>query len=334
MIAVPVVEVSQVAQARREAGAIAQRHGFAEEEVGRVALVTTELATNLIKHGGGGEILVGAFEERDDKGIEVLALDRGPGIADVRASIADGFSSTGTRGQGLGAVIRKTQFFDIVSAPGIGTAILARLAAKMPHSSHDGSPAPAGVGFGAVSIAMAGEEVCGDSWTVARDGNVATLCVIDGLGHGPQAAEASSEAVRVFHRFDGHQVPTLLDYIHGGLRATRGAAVSIARFDPASGKVVFAGVGNVAGLLAFDGQTKHMISMPGMAGYNVRKIQSFDYPFQRGLVILYSDGLTTGVSLGRYPRLDAAHPTLIAGVLYRDFSRHRDDATVLVGKWA
>jgi len=71
-----------------------------------------------------------------------------------------------------------------------------------------------------------------------------------------------------------------------------------------------------------------------MAGYNVRRIQAFDYPFRHGLVILYSDGLTTGVSLARYPRLAAAHPTLIAGVLYRDFSRHRDDATVLVGKWA
>jgi hypothetical protein len=125
----------------------------------------------------------------------------------------------------------------------------------------------------------------------------------------------------------------LLEYIHGGLRATRGAAVSVARFQPASGKVIYAGIGNVAGVIAINGDLRRMVSMPGTAGHNARKIQAFEYPFTAGLVIMHSDGIASSWTLDRYPNLAARHPTLIAAVLYRDLTRHRDDATVLVAKW-
>jgi hypothetical protein len=108
----------------------------------------------------------------------------------------------------------------------------------------------------------------------------------------------------------------------------------LARFDRATGRVIFGGIRNVAGALVFDGTLKRMVSMPGTAGHNARKIQSFDYPFQSGLVILNSDGLSTSWSLARYSNLEASHPTLIAAILYRDFGRNRDDTTVLVGKWS
>jgi anti-sigma regulatory factor (Ser/Thr protein kinase) len=329
MLAVAVKETSQVAEARREATTMAQHNGFNDGDVGRVALVVTELATNLIKHGGGGEVLVGPYQDRDGHGIEVLALDQGPGIANLQACLADGYSSAGTQGNGLGAVIRQSRFVDIASWPNAGTAALARIEAGNSRAKR----VPSHTGWGAVSIAKSGEEVCGDSWTVVDAGATSTLLVADGLGHGQDAANASVEAVRLFHRFNGHQVPTVLDYVHGGLRATRGAAVSIARFDPATGKVIFAGIGNVAGALATADGLKRMVSMPGTAGHNAQKIQSFEYPFASGLVILHSDGLSATWTLGRYPNLEASHPTLIAGVLYRDFGRRRDDATVLVGKW-
>jgi len=329
MIALPVSDESEVAGARREATAIAMRQGFNEVDVGRVALVTTELATNLIKHAGRGEILVGPNGEVDDNAIQLLALDQGRGMANVRACLADGYSSAGTAGHGLGAVIRQSTFVDIASWPGIGTAILAQIEpGKTQPVRATSSP-----GMGAVSIAKPGEDVCGDAWAIDRNGAAITLFVADGLGHGPNAAEAAVEAVRLFRRFRGHQVPTLLDYIHGGLRSTRGAAVSMARYDPVSQQVVFGGIGNVAGVLASRNELRRMVAMPGTAGYNVRKIQSFQYPFENGLVLLCSDGLSTSWTLDRYPNLEAVHPTLIAAVLYRDFGRRRDDATVLVGKW-
>jgi anti-sigma regulatory factor (Ser/Thr protein kinase) len=330
MISLAVNEQSQVAEARRESAAIAAKQGFSETDAGRVALVATELATNLIKHAQHGEILAGPYEDDGEQGIQILALDQGRGIANVQACLADGYSSAGTAGQGLGAVVRQSNLVDIASWLGVGTAVLARIVP----GKKNGVVARSHSGFGVVSVARQGEDVCGDAWAIDRSGAIATLFVADGLGHGPDAAEAAVEAVRLFHRFHSHQVPTLLDYVHGGLRATRGAAVSIARFDPTTRQVTFSGIGNVAGVLAVSGELRRMVSMPGTAGYSVRKIQSFQYPFAGGLVILCSDGLSTSWTLARYPRLDAAHPTLIAAILYRDFARRRDDATVLVGKWA
>jgi len=329
MISLAVHDQSQVAEARREAIQIAARQGFSDSDAGRIALVVTELATNLLKHGSGGELLAGTFDDMDGVGVELIALDKGAGMKNVAACLEDGYSSAGSAGKGLGAVMRQSSVVDIASWPGIGTAVIARIAPGKPGID----PSAPKAGWGAVAVPMPGQTVCGDSWSVANTAAGRTLMVVDGLGHGPDAAEASVEAVRLFNRFNGHQVPTLLEYIHGGLRATRGAAVSIARYDAAERKIVYSGVGNVAGALLINGALRRMVSMAGTAGFNARKIQAFDYPFASGLVILHSDGLQSSWTLDRYPNLVSFHPTLIAAILYRDFNRGRDDATVLVGKW-
>jgi anti-sigma regulatory factor (Ser/Thr protein kinase) len=329
MKSVGVNDQSGVAEARRAATNLAERQGFTATDTGKLALIATELSTNLIKHGSGGEILVGAYEDNDSQGIEIFALDKGAGMSNVAACLEDGYSSAGTAGRGLGAVIRQSHFVDIGSWPGLGTAVLARVA---PGKTSPDKP-PTVPTWGGVSIAKTGEDVCGDAWTVSNSGSVRTLLVADGLGHGPEAAEASVEAVRLFHRYNGHTVTNLIDYVHSGLRSTRGAAVSIARFDPPTKKIVFSGIGNVAGIVVTGAETKRMVSTAGTAGFNVRKIQAFDYAFERGLVILHSDGLASSWTVDRYLNLATLHPSLIAAILYRDFTRHRDDATVLVAKW-
>jgi anti-sigma regulatory factor (Ser/Thr protein kinase) len=328
MIALAVQDQSHVSETRRKATDMAERQGFGDTDTGRVALVATELATNILKHGKSGEVLVGPYGEGPDSGIELIALDKGPGMSNVAAALGDGYSTAGTAGKGLGAVVRQSHFFDIASWPGNGTAILARLKRGPPPEGFSDTSR-----IGAVSVPKFGEDVCGDSWSVLERPEETTLLVADGLGHGPDAAEAAVEAVRLFHRFGGHRAPALLEYIHGGLRATRGAAVSVARYRPASGKVIYSGVGNVAGVIAATGELRRMVSMPGTAGHNARKIQAFEYPFTTGLIILHSDGIASSWTLERYANLSARHPTLIAAVLYRDLTRHRDDATVLVAKW-
>jgi anti-sigma regulatory factor (Ser/Thr protein kinase) len=329
MQVIPVHDISQIAEARRGATAQALRIGFTEEEAGRVAIVATELATNLVKHGGGGELLVGVFEDGSGEGIECLALDKGPGMRDVDACLRDGYSTTGTAGTGLGAVSRQSHFIDIFSRPGLGTAALARLQRGRL------APAPAsgpGSAFGAVSLPKTGEIACGDGWSARPHPDGLTLMVVDGLGHGPLAAEAAHVAGMVFAQHHERALPEILDRIHGALRSTRGAAVSVARLDLGRSRVHFAGIGNVAGTLIAGPVVRKMVSHNGTAGHAVKRIHEFTYDFAGvPLVVLCSDGLGTNWALDRYPGLGLRHPSLVAGVLYRDFTRGRDDVTVLVG---
>ena len=329
MRAILVRDETQVAEARRGAVAQARGLGFGEEDAGRVAIVATELATNLVKHGRGGELLVGAYDDRTGSGVECLALDKGPGMADVATSLRDGHSTAGSSGTGLGAIVRGSHDVDIYSQPGLGTAILVRLRQGRPPNA---KPSPEPVS-GAINVPKSGEEACGDAWCRKAHGSGFKLMVADGLGHGPVAAEAARVAVQVFLAEHAGTPGQILDCMHLALRPTRGAAVSIADVDLDRGSVVFAGIGNVAGVLITSAGARRMVSHNGTLGHMAKRVQEFTYPIAGSpLVVLCSDGLATSWALDRYPGLAQRHPTLIAGVLYRDFNRGRDDVTVLVAR--
>ena len=102
------------------------------------------------------------------------------------------------------------------------------------------------------------------------------------------------------------------------------------------GKLTFAGVGNIAARIYAGSESRqNLVSLNGTAGHQCDRIQDFSYPWpEDGLLVLHSDGLSTGTGLESYPGLAARDPALIAGVLYRDFCRGRDDATVVVAKAA
>ncbi|GEL41547.1 TorS-related protein [Methylorubrum extorquens] len=324
---VVVTEASQVAEARRRGIARAQAMGFDETAAGRVAIVVTELATNIVKYGVPGQILVGTYEDATGTGVEVLALDRGEGLPDTTTALRDGHSTGGSAGEGLGAVRRLSDAFDIVSRPGSGTAVLARLSEGRTSAPTSGA-LPV---HGAVSVPLKGEIANGDAYAVRERDDGWTVIVADGLGHGPEAAKASEEAVRVFRRHQDREPSFILSAVHAGLRHTRGGAVSVARYDREAEVVSFAGIGNVLGAVVSGAATKRTVSLAGTAGHAARRIQEFEYPMRPdGLFLLCSDGLATGFSIDGYPGLAAAHPSLVAGVLFRDFARARDDATALV----
>ena len=219
-------------EARRAAAALADRLGFSETERGELALIVTELATNLVRHGGGGTLILRPFPpgglHGPESGLEVLTLDRGPGMADVGRCLADGYSTAGSAGKGLGAVARLADLFEIHSEPGVGTAALARVYLGPP-------PLPETLRIGAVHLPMPGEEVCGDAWAVDERPDRRRLLVVDGLGHGQFAAEASGEAVRVFRERADLPLEELVHALHAALRSTRGAALAIAEHDLSDG---------------------------------------------------------------------------------------------------
>ena len=331
MRAVVIDDESRVAEVRRFAVSFAKGIGFVEADCGRVALVATELATNLLKHAGGGEILLSLFDDGEGAGVECLALDKGPGIPDLALSMRDGHSTAGSPGTGLGAIRRQSQVLEIYSSPKHGAAILTRLQKGRSNPTIERALPP----YGGISLPMLGEEACGDAWSVRAAGDGLTMMVVDGLGHGPLAATASHAAVKVFESANPGPTAALMDKMHAALRPTRGAAASVAQFRCEAGVVDFIGVGNVAGVVIAQGVARRMVSHNGTLGHALKSVKPFNYPTHgETLVILASDGLGTSWSLDDYPGLSQRHPTLIAGVLYRDFNRGRDDVTILVGRQA
>jgi anti-sigma regulatory factor (Ser/Thr protein kinase) len=318
----PAGDAALAAAARQSAVTLAASRGLDETEAGKVALVVTEAATNLVKHAGGGEILVGPA---GDDGVAVLSLDRGPGMANLAACLRDGFSTSGTTGTGLGAISRLATRFDIHSVPGAGTALMAAVTR--------GRRAPRSELFdvGGVSVPAPEETVCGDAWAVAAVADGIKVIVVDGLGHGPLAHDAAEAAVRAFRSAIARPLPEALERVHDALRSTRGAAVALAAIDVRRRVVTFTGIGNITGAVLGDGPARHMVSHGGIAGHGAVRIQPFTYPWpERGMLVMCSDGITTQWSLDPYPGLRQRDPALIAGVLYRDHGRGRDDATVVV----
>ncbi|WP_434385942.1 ATP-binding SpoIIE family protein phosphatase [Melittangium boletus] len=325
--ALSVTESSQAGHARRTAASLAERLGFKEEAAGRVALVTSEAAKNLVAHAREGIILLRRLQTDGHVGVEVLALDKGPGMADVARCMQDGYTTAGTGGSGLGAMRRMSSTFDIYSQVGGGTAVLAQVWAD--------KPAPADrMDVGAVCVPLPGEEVCGDAWSVDLTEGAAPryrFFVADGLGHGPDAARASRAAVVSFQELTGQDAASLIRGAHEELRSTRGAAVALAELHPRDGRLEFVGVGNITAAVVTPTGIQRMVSMNGTLGHQMMRLQSFSYTWgPESRLVMCSDGLATQWRVDRYPGLLAHHPALLAGVLYRDFCRGRDDATVLV----
>ncbi|RZL04084.1 MAG: histidine kinase [Rubrivivax sp.] len=330
-----VLEASQIGEARRAAVRLAEHLGFDEVAAGRVALVATELATNLVRHASHGRLLIAIIEEHGEPMVEIVSLDAGPGMANVATNMVDGYSTGGTSGSGLGAVRRLATEFDIFSLPPSGTVVMARVAAK-------GSVGPTLDGgrhlrrfvAGAVALPAPGEVVCGDAWGAVQDGGRAGVVIADGLGHGPFAMEASKAAMAVFDTDPLGTPSVVVGRMHPPLRMTRGAAVLMATLDGDSRTISFSGAGNIAGRLISGLADRSIASQHGTVGVQIPRLQDTQCEWPAHAVfVLHSDGLTTRWSLGPALGILQHHPTVIAAWLIKDHCRGRDDATVVVLKW-
>ncbi len=328
-VVVAVRESSDVGAARRAAANLSRTLELDPTVAGQVAIVVTEAATNLVKHGGGGAVLLNQLETAGAPAMEILAIDKGPGMDNVERFMVDGYSTAGSPGNGLGAIARLSAFHEIYSHPGLGTVVLA-------HLGNPRRDAPPRFEVGAISVSKGTESVCGDAWVTETRDHGLRVIVVDGLGHGFGAFEASKAALEIAAAHSQDAALALMQRIHAGLRSTRGAAVSVAEIDLELGTVIYSGLGNIAGsLVSPGGPRRQMISYNGTAGHNAYRIRDLSYPWAPDtILILHSDGLATHWALDKYPGLHRCHPSIIAAILFRDFQRGTDDATVVVARFA
>jgi hypothetical protein len=179
--------------------------------------------------------------------------------------------------------------------------------------------------------------VSGDAAVVVVGADRTLLSVIDGLGHGPEAAEASDIAAALLRENASEPLEPLLVLCHHALRKTRGVAITMAAVDHADGGLQWLGVGNVEGVLVRADPDRRprleaVFHFPGVVGYRLPKLQVYASRLAPGdVLVLASDGIATSF-------LDDVRPGAEVGVMAEriltDHARPEDDAMVVVARLA
>ncbi|WKN32181.1 anti-sigma regulatory factor [Porifericola rhodea] len=316
---------------KREISPEAEKLGFSAQKIAKIHIVVNELVTNLLKFGEKNrELLWKTIYYNGQAGIEILTLDKGPGIRSISQAMEDGFSTSGTAGEGLGAIKRQSDYFDIYSQSGQGTVVLARFFAE------DTEVIPQPFNFAAFSVARPGEKLCGDGYYLIYKPETQTfqLLLLDGLGHGEGAYEASQAAIAAYQQIKKDEPAEVLKTIHQEIKKTRGAVAMALAYEAQDTTISYCGVGNISGKMIAYNKTKHFSSFNGIVGHAMSsRINNQKIKWERGSqLLLHSDGLVSRSDPSKYTQLQNHDPAILAACLYRDYSRGNDDTTIIICK--
>ena len=343
-IVIPINENYHVGIAIRKVSKLAEELGFSEKELSEISIVVSELANNLIKHEAiEGKIICSLIEEGTEKLIQIISEDKGPGIANVETVMEDGYSTNGTLGIGLGAIKRLMSDFRITSIINnvktarynniwsqIGTKIITKKYLSQREDTADISQSK--IKFGIFSRSKYGEKYNGDNYFLQRFEDKTIAAVIDGLGHGQAASEASTEAR--LYLVENYEKPldVIINGLHARLKSTRGIVISIALIDDKKGELEYVGIGNVLTRIFNSHTLIRPVNYSGSLGYTLRNFRVFQYPWVKGnIIIMTSDGISERYVTNKDPNFLKKHPIVIASTILKEYGKTQDDATVLVG---
>lgn len=316
---------------RSELRKLCEAVGFTGHRLGEAEIIVAEITSNLVKHAQkGGEILARVFI-RPVPGIEFIAIDRGPGMSRPGKMLEDGLSTANTLGQGLGAIRRLSDVFDLYSLPDWGTVLFSRLYrdknAVLPKDRTD---------INGISVCKGNETLCGDQWWAESDGKKCRLAMVDGLGHGVFANTAAKDAIDAFRHAPKATPAEQLRALHERLKKTRGAVITIAYLDMINQQLRYSGVGNITMKIVSPSRSQGCLSYNGIVGHIMPATLNNHHlqPDRRSdMLVMHSDGLSGRWDLQKYPGIHQHHGTTICAVLYKDFDRNNDDSTILVAKF-
>ena len=334
-IVVPIRSEGDVLVARSVTLKISAPLGFSVVELTQIQTAASELATNLVRYASTGRISVKRVDKDDNPGVEITATDDGPGIEDVAQAMTDGYSTGKSLGVGLPGVKRLMDDFEIRSKLGEGTTVTT---AKYRRPWIPAKKSPPCIDWAVAARSKTGEPVSGDTYVVeAFGGNGNTLvAVIDGLGHGADAAEPSRMAAEILKENAGKTVETLMRHCDEGLRRTRGAVATVVSITTRQNALQWSAIGNVEAAIVqtggdATGKITRVIPRNGVLGLNApRPVVNSQNLAVGDLLIMATDGIES-----RFPSaLDmSGKPRVIAEDILRKFGKMSDDALVLVARY-
>ncbi|PWB54513.1 MAG: hypothetical protein C3F18_06775 [Nitrosomonadales bacterium] len=319
---------------RSKLAAVSTRLGFPDPKRENIALVASEIVSNQIKYAEGKGMI--QIWQQPGPALDIFALDFGPGIPDLRAAEADGFSTANTLGKGLGSIHRLSDqacLYSRQEASGpvrrwSGTAVLARfLPGARNRDEAQASNTPFNIGL--YSRALSDDRFCGDRVYLHRDGTKLRWLHLDGLGHGEEAEKSTANLAALLPRCSGPAA--LLGAVDKELRHTRGAVAIAGEADAGSRSLEIIGVGDMHAHF-FEQEQCHSFSFaPGVLGKEHKSTASSRLKFdQHGLIITASDGIRRNWDTSNFPGLFHGHPQLIAYLLGNIMARISDDQSLCV----
>ena len=337
-------EEANIGQVRRALRKCAADLNFNERQMAEIDIAIKEIGSNAIKFARStGQIY---FTETDagldPPGLEIIYVDKGPGIEDTALAIEDGYTTTGSMGAGLGAVKRMVDEFYIYSMvpsstrrlsmygrTNHGTAMVLRK--YLNEVEHKGSNVQSR--WGAFTRPQIGEESNGDGYIIKTSEDRQLVAIIDGLGHGEGARTATDAAIASVEENSEASVEVILRAAHEALRPTRGAVMGLAAIDWASRTVEYGGIGNTDFRVLGGSKPLRFISLNGTLGSRLERVKVFKEQLPRAAtMILSTDGISDRWDAESYPGLLGLDPQLFCGVVMRDYGRPNDDATILCGR--
>lgn len=342
IFSIEIIDEAQVGAARRAVHEYAARLGFTEKELAEIDIVVQELGTNAATYATQNSRLHYTNTLGRATGLELFYWDTGPGIYNIDRAVRDGVSTSGSLGTGLGAIQRLMDQFDLYSTVRTtsrlslqaarrtthGTAVMAR---KWKAGTRQDAFAMKRVGVW--SRPHPGEQINGDAYFIMTQGASTLFAVIDGLGHGQGARQASDTALESLSDWTGEPLDEVFQAVHGALRATRGAVMSAIVINDAREEMQYAGVGNVSVRVYNTPEQVTPIPTHGTLGARMGRVRVWKQKWSEDSVaVMASDGLSESWDIKSYPNLLERNPQILAGILMRDYGRTNDDATVLVAK--
>lgn len=315
---------------KKEIHALAVSGNFSERKIGEIDIIVAEMVSNLVKHAGGGQVLVKLMEENGLQGIELVSIDGGPGMLDVSRMVSDGVSTRNTLGHGLGAMKRLSQKFQVYSIKDWGTVILCRVFEEDPPRFLK----PAKAEIRSAILPKPGEEKCGDGFYYTVSADRIKLFAGDGLGHGPHAAHAVELAGEAFHACTECDPVEIIRFMHQAVKKSRGLVGTVAVFDFKDKKWTICGIGNILTKVISNVSSKTYMSYNGIIGLNMpntMKAQEIDYESGQ-YVVMCSDGIKSRWDTVKYPGILRYDLNMLSAAILKDFARQTDDMLVAACK--
>ena len=192
--------------------------------------------------------------------------------------------------------------------------------------------------WGVATLTLAGQLESGDLHLVREVGGGVLVAVVDGLGHGEEAAVAAKLAVATLDRFVREPIASLVQRCHEALRGTRGVVMSVAYFDPTRDTMTWVGLGNVEGVLVHENWAERsarttLVTLGGIVGsqLDALPVRPWVIPVQPGdLLVFATDGIRGGFAEDISKR---DTPQQIADLLLSRYGKSTDDALVLAARY-